>query len=219
MHAVALDGRRYTAVGKGRLELTLAPDDEALAVTQAPAAGFRGRRDRASGARASTTTTWPRVWRATATLRLPSGTRATTGMTGRWSPRAATCVWRVDARADIGNDERDVLLAQLRRDLQQGVQPLPASPQGRPAQIRVAITRVETVSPALNTVSSLRLMVPLDRGGAAVEIEAVDPQPAAYWPRFGWVASHRSATSRPASASWRRRKPRCARQRVTSFRC
>jgi hypothetical protein len=85
-------------------------------------------------------------------------------------------VWRVDARTDIGNDERDALLAQLKRELQQGLQALPASPQGRPAQIRAAITRVETVSPALNTVSSLLLIVPLDRGGAALEIEAVDPE-------------------------------------------
>ena len=85
-------------------------------------------------------------------------------------------VWRVDARADISNDERDALLAQLRSKLHQGLQALPPSPQGRPAQIRAAITRVETVSPALNAVSSLLLIVPWDRGGAAVEIEAVDPQ-------------------------------------------
>ena len=85
-------------------------------------------------------------------------------------------VWRVDARTDIGNDERDALLAQLKRELQQGVQALPATQQGRPAKIRAAITRVETVSPALNTVGTLLLIGPLDRGGAAVEIEAVDPQ-------------------------------------------
>jgi hypothetical protein len=85
-------------------------------------------------------------------------------------------VWRVDARPDIGNDERDALLAQLRRELQQRVQALPGLPQGRPAQIRAAITRVETVSPALNTVGTLLLIGPLDRGGAAVEIEAVDVQ-------------------------------------------
>jgi hypothetical protein len=68
------------------------------------------------------------------------------------------------------------LLAQLRTELQQRVQALPAQPLGRPAVLRAAITRVETVSPALNTLSALLLVVPLDRGGAAVEIEAVDPQ-------------------------------------------
>lgn len=84
--------------------------------------------------------------------------------------------WRVQARADISNDERDALLAQLRAELQQRVQGLPADPQGRPVVLRAAITQVETVSPALNTVGTLLLIGPLDRGGAALEIEAVDPQ-------------------------------------------
>lgn len=85
-------------------------------------------------------------------------------------------VWRVDERPDISSDERDALLTQLRRELRQRIQELPTVPQGQPAQIRAAITRVETVSPALNTVGTLLLIGPLDRGGAAVEIEAVDPQ-------------------------------------------
>jgi hypothetical protein len=88
----------------------------------------------------------------------------------------AEVAWRVDARPDIGNDERDALIAQLRRELQHQVRALPVAPQGRPAQIRAAVTRVETVSPGLNTIGTLLLIGPLDRGGAAVEIEAVDPQ-------------------------------------------
>ena len=84
-------------------------------------------------------------------------------------------VWRVEARPDIRPDERDALIAQLRHELQQRIQALPAAPQGRPAQIRAAVTRVETVSPALNTVGTLLLIGPLDRGGAAVEIEAIAP--------------------------------------------
>jgi hypothetical protein len=68
------------------------------------------------------------------------------------------------------------LLALLRSELQQRVQALPAQPLGRPAVLRAAITRVETVSPLLNTLSSLVLTIPLERGGAAMEIEAVDPQ-------------------------------------------
>ena len=47
--------------------------------------------------------------------------------------------------------------------------------RGRPAVLRAAITRVETVSPALNALSALVLVVPLDRGGASVDIEALDP--------------------------------------------
>ena len=84
--------------------------------------------------------------------------------------------WRVTSSVDISTDEREALLTQLRSELQRHVRALPAQPQGRPAVLRAAITRVETVSPALNTLSALLLIVPLDRGGAAVEIEAVDPQ-------------------------------------------
>ncbi len=84
--------------------------------------------------------------------------------------------WRVTGSADISTEEREALLALLRSELQQHLQALPAQPQGRPAVLRAAITRVETVSPLLNAVSSLVLTVPLQRGGAAVEIEAVDPQ-------------------------------------------
>lgn len=84
--------------------------------------------------------------------------------------------WRITASGDISTDEREALLAQLRSELQRRVLALPAQPQGRPAVLRAAITRLETVSPALNTASALLLVVPLDRGGAAVEIEAVDPQ-------------------------------------------
>jgi hypothetical protein len=84
--------------------------------------------------------------------------------------------WRVTGTSDISFEEREALLALLRRELQQRVQALPARPQGRPAVLRAAITRVETVSPLLNTLSSLVLTIPLERGGAAMEIEAVDPQ-------------------------------------------
>ena len=59
---------------------------------------------------------------------------------------------------------------------QQRGQALPAQPQGRPAVLRAAITRLETVPPLLNTLSSLVLTIPLERRGAAMEIEAVDPQ-------------------------------------------
>ena len=84
--------------------------------------------------------------------------------------------WRVPSSVDISIDEREALLAHLRTELQRQVRALPAQPQGRPAVLHAAITRIETVSPALNTPSALLLIAPLDRGGAAVEIEAVDPQ-------------------------------------------
>ena len=105
-----------------------------------------------------------------------TASRAATQAIDPASVLIAEVVWRVEARPDIRPDERDALIAQLRHELQQRIQALPAAPQGRPAQIRAAVTRVETVSPALNTVGTLLLIGPLDRGGAAVEIEAVDPR-------------------------------------------
>jgi hypothetical protein len=105
-----------------------------------------------------------------------SASRAATQAIDPMQVSIAEVVWRVDARPDISKDERDALIEQLRRELQQQVQGLPASPQGRQAQIRAAVTRVVTVSPGLNTLGTLLLIGPLDRGGAAVEIEAVDPQ-------------------------------------------
>ncbi|WP_427979602.1 hypothetical protein [Agarivorans sp.] len=40
--------------------------------------------------------------------------------------------------------------------------------------IQAQITRIETVSPFLNTVSTLLVFLPLDRGGAAIELQATE---------------------------------------------
>lgn len=72
-------------------------------------------------------------------------------------------------------EERTQLAALLRQQLQQRVLEMPKNPAGQAAVLRAAITKVETVSPGLNTVGTLLLIGPLDRGGAAFEIEAVDP--------------------------------------------
>jgi len=83
--------------------------------------------------------------------------------------------WKAQTSTEISAEERADLLEQLRNQLQQVAQRVPAAPGGRPAVLRASITRVETVSPALNTASTLLLFVPLDRGGAALEMEAIDP--------------------------------------------
>ena len=109
----------------------------------------------------------------------PDAAAASRALAERIDPARVTVdavAWRVPGSADISTEEREALLALLRSELQQRVQALPAQPQGRPAVLRAAITRVETVSPLLNTLSSLVLTIPLERGGAAMEIEAVDPQ-------------------------------------------
>jgi hypothetical protein len=82
--------------------------------------------------------------------------------------------WRA-AGSDFPVAEQEQLLTVLRQSVQQQIAQLPASPGGRPAVLRAAITRVATVSPTLNAVSTLLIIVPIDRGGAAVEIEAFDP--------------------------------------------
>ena len=109
----------------------------------------------------------------------PAAAAASRDSADRIDPARVTVdavAWRVTGGTDISTEEREALLALLRSELQQRVQALPAQPQGRPAVLRAAITRVETVSPLLNTLSSLVLTIPLERGGAAMEIEAVDPQ-------------------------------------------
>ncbi len=75
----------------------------------------------------------------------------------------------------LSPEERSQLTALLRQQLQQRVQEMPKNPSGQAVVLRAAITKVETVSPGLNTVGTLLLIGPLDRGGAAFEIEAVDP--------------------------------------------
>jgi hypothetical protein len=81
--------------------------------------------------------------------------------------------WRAGG-SDLPVAERERLLTTLRETIQHRIAQMPANPAGRSAVLRAAITRVVTVSPALNTMSTLLVIVPLDHGGAAVEIEAVD---------------------------------------------
>jgi hypothetical protein len=83
--------------------------------------------------------------------------------------------WRAAESADLNEEDRRSLLKQLGDELMARVRDLPASPEGQPVVLRAAITRVETVSPALNVASALLLIVPLDRGGASVDVEALDP--------------------------------------------
>ncbi|KQV49502.1 hypothetical protein ASC95_18075 [Pelomonas sp. Root1217] len=82
--------------------------------------------------------------------------------------------WHMASSGDVSDEERGLLLRHLNEELATQLRELPSSPLGRPAILRAAITRVETVSPALNAVSALVFIVPLDRGGASVEMEAID---------------------------------------------
>jgi hypothetical protein len=55
----------------------------------------------------------------------------------------------------LTSEERNQLAALLRQQLQQRVQEMPKNPAGQAAVLRAAITKVETVSPGLNTVGTL----------------------------------------------------------------
>lgn len=77
------------------------------------------------------------------------------------------------ANTSLTTPEREALVALLRTQLAQGVAKLLQNARGRAAVLRASITRVEVVSPALNTVSTLLLIGPVDRGGAADQIAAL----------------------------------------------
>lgn len=90
----------------------------------------------------------------------------------RWSALDVSAVaWAASAEIDPAERERlrTVLQAALQRDL------APASPPEGPAiRVQARILDVAAASPALNVMSTLLLFVPIDRGGASVEIDAVD---------------------------------------------
>jgi hypothetical protein len=72
--------------------------------------------------------------------------------------------------------ERTRLLVTLEAAISSEADALPRRVGGRPVIIRAVITRVESVSPALNVLTAVFLTVPIDRGGAAVEIQVLDAE-------------------------------------------
>jgi hypothetical protein len=115
----------------------------------------------------------------------PSGflSHELSGAPARWhagvaiDPARATLApvqWRAGDAAGIDAAERQALLARLEADLRARLAELPPVDGGQPVVLRAAITRVEPVSPMLNTVATVLLIGPFDRGGAVVELEALD---------------------------------------------
>ena len=90
--------------------------------------------------------------------------------------RALSVQWATPAATGFSAEEQAQLLATLQAAIAREAGALPARAEGRPVLIRAVITRVESVSPALNVVAAVLLTVPLDRGGAAVEIEVLDAE-------------------------------------------
>jgi len=90
--------------------------------------------------------------------------------------RSLSVVWAMPAGEAIPEAERARLIATLEAAISRETEALPQSADGRPVVIRAVITRVESVSPVLNVLTAVFLTVPLDRGGAAVEIQVLDAE-------------------------------------------
>lgn len=88
--------------------------------------------------------------------------------------RSLSVEWAMPIDAGFSETERTRLISTLQAAISRETEALPKNAEGRPVIIRAVITRVESVSPALNVVTAVLLTVPLDRGGAAVEIEVLD---------------------------------------------
>ena len=90
--------------------------------------------------------------------------------------RSLSVEWAMPKGAEYSDAERSRLMSALQTAISRETEALPEISGGRPVTIRAVITRVESVSPALNVVTAVLLTVPLDRGGAAVEIEVLDAE-------------------------------------------
>ena len=90
--------------------------------------------------------------------------------------RSVSVKWAMPVDAMVPETERARLITALKAAIFREAEALPQSVDGRPVVIRAVITRVESVNPALNVLTSVFLTVPLDRGGAAVEIQVLDAE-------------------------------------------
>lgn len=82
--------------------------------------------------------------------------------------------WALPIDAGVSETERARLIYMLKSAISRETESLPKGMGGHPVVIRAVITRVESVNPMINVLTSMFLTVPLDRGGAAVEIQVLD---------------------------------------------
>lgn len=88
--------------------------------------------------------------------------------------RSISVDWDTLIEGTIPEPERLRLTSTLKAAISREAEALPQSVGGHPVVVRAVITRVESVNPALNVLTSIFLTAPLDRGGAAVEIQVLD---------------------------------------------
>jgi len=100
------------------------------------------------------------------------------GVNGQHLPPEFEISWQVVGDHGINKKEQEELKALLKHEikmsLEKTVHEQAIKIPTEAIQIRAAITRIEAVSPALNWLTIILLFVPMDHGGAAVELEAVD---------------------------------------------
>jgi len=88
--------------------------------------------------------------------------------------RSISVEWATPTDGVVPETERARLISTLEAAISRETKALPKRAGGHPVVIRAVITRVESVNPVLNVLTSVFLTVPLDRGGAAVEIQVLD---------------------------------------------
>lgn len=118
-----------------------------------------------------------------------------------------TVEWAAPDTPRFSADEKLQLESTLRGAFATRLNALPAKAHGRAVLLRAAVTRVEAVSPALNTVATVLLFGPLDRGGAAVEVELLDAEtrrPLASYTRayYAPLSEFKARFTRLAPATW-----------------
>jgi len=94
------------------------------------------------------------------------------------SDKKIDVIWKVDPAQNISDEEQQQLITLLEAGLQQKMIETKSQQhtfdQYNAIKINAAITRVEPVSPLINWITTILVFIPLDHGGAAVEIEAID---------------------------------------------
>ncbi len=90
--------------------------------------------------------------------------------------RSISVEWDTPIDAGVPENERARLISALKSAISREAEALPRTVGGHPVVIRAVITRVESVNPVLNVLTSVLLTVPIDRGGAAVEIQVLDAE-------------------------------------------
>jgi len=82
--------------------------------------------------------------------------------------------WKVENKMNITIDEKNHLIMLLKTELEDSVNLVNVNLAQSSLQLHAVINNVETVTPALNWLSTVFLFVPVDRGGIDVDFVAIN---------------------------------------------